>query len=159
MVDPRFGDDEAGLARANRARYDRDAPVVWHQVLTLALFSLRCSRPEITEQTELTAKHGETKKRRPKDAVRRAGLRSRPADTAESDRKRERLRCRWRFVFSIRSGSARRFATPVEPVCLCASPLLCASVFGRCLHILRVLARWLGHSENRSRAPTGAPSR
>src|SRR5439155_19960966 len=100
MVDARFGDDEAGLARTNRAGSDLDAPVVWHQVLTLALFSLRCSRPEITEQTELTAKHGETKKGRPKDAVRRLTL----------------------------------------PVCLGASTFLCASGFGRCLHILRVLA-------------------
>src|SRR5881396_1477538 len=92
----------------------------------LALFSLRCSRPEITEQTELTAKHGETKKRRPKDAVQRAGLRSRPADTAEPLRDARRTRV------------PRRVSVPLR---LRVWPFL---------NILRVLARWLRQSENRS---------
>src|SRR5438034_5112880 len=43
-----------------------------------------------------------------------AGAAGRPG-AAGSDRKHERFEIRMALVFPIRSGSARRFATPVEP--------------------------------------------
>jgi len=105
--------------------------------------------PEHAEIAELTAKHGETEKRRDAEtAVRRAGLRSGPADSAESDRKHERLWLWLALVFPIRSGSVRRFATPVEPLFLPSSPFLCASVFCRFLHNLRDLRRFMSCRRN-----------
>src|SRR5262245_51248399 len=47
--------------------------------------------------------------------VRRAGLRSRPADTDESDRDHERLCISMPFMIPIRSVGVRRCAAPVEP--------------------------------------------
>ena len=99
---------------------------------------------------EETAKHGDTAKRRNAETavVRRADLRSGPADTAESDRKQERLWIRLALLFPIRSGSVRRFATPVEPLFLPWSPFLCASVFCRFLRNLRDLRRFMSCRRN-----------
>jgi len=61
--------------------------------------------------------------------VRRVGLHRRPTGGTGPDREKTStpfsLR---RSFFAIRSGSARRFATPVEPATSVSSPLLRSSV-------------------------------